>query len=449
MAENMTKKQAAERIGVSTSVVTRLTNSGEIVPSGDAFAPYTEADIETYLESANLTRAPKDHPRDMQAMPKSGKPTVLSFFTGAGGLDLGLCESGFETVFHAENNRFARMTIEKNFPAAALAGDVASLTPGQVLDMSGLAPGEVDVMAGGPPCQAFSTAGARRGFDDPRGNIFMTYLDLASKIRPKYLIIENVRGLLSAAFPVDEGGEPVTGGALARVLDAIEDMGYSVSFNLYNAANYGVPQTRERVVIIASRDTSELPWLMPTNSESGDELPSWVNVEQAFSDIPNGTQHHHTQFSDKRLRYFEKLGPGQNWRDLPEEDQPVAMSKAFNASGGRTTFYRRLDWAKPSPTLVTSPTMPATDLCHPTELRPLSVEEYKVIQQFPLDYWIAGPVQEQYRQIGNAVPVGLGRAVGRAISMDMRGVQEMPPEGFRFSRYSASDHMTWADPRLT
>lgn len=444
----MTKKQAAEYIGVSTSVATRLTNLGEITPSGEGSAPYTEEDIESYLESANLIRAPKDHPRDMQSMPKSGKPTVLSFFTGAGGLDLGLCESGFETVFHAENNRFARMSIEKNFPAAALAGDVASLTPEQVLDMSGLAPNEVDVMAGGPPCQAFSTAGARRGFDDPRGNIFMTYIDLASKIRPKYLVIENVRGLLSAPFPVKEGGEAVSGGALARVLGAIEDMGYSTSFNLYNAANYGVPQTRERVVIIASRDTEELPWLMPTHSNSDDELASWVNIEHAFSAIPDGTEHRHTQFSDKRLRYFEKLGPGQNWRDLPKEDQPVAMGKAFNASGGRTTFYRRLDWNKPSPTLVTSPTMPATDLCHPTELRPLSVEEYKVIQQFPLDYWVAGPVAEQYRQLGNAVPVGLGRAIGRALLLDMEGVRKAPPEGFRFSRYSASDHTTWSDPRL-
>lgn len=124
------------------------------------------------------------------------------------------------------------------------------------------------------------------------------------------------------------------------------------------------------------------------------------------------------------------------------------MGKALYGSGGRSAFYRRPSTNLPSPTLVTSPTMPATDLCHPTQLRPFSVEEYRAIQQFPSDFWIAGPVQEQYRQIGNAVPVGLGAAVGRLIIREMSGQGSTVPDGFAFSRYKAGSNETWRDPRV-
>ncbi len=104
---------------------------------------------------------------------------------------------------------------------------------------------------------------------------------------------------------------------------------------------------------------------------------------------------------------------GQNWRDLPVEIQAEAMGASWFAGGGRTGFYRRLSWNKPSPTLVTRPTMPATDLCHPDELRPLSVEEYAAIQTFPEDYVFCGKLDDQYRQIGNAVPCLFGDAIAR------------------------------------
>jgi DNA (cytosine-5)-methyltransferase 1 len=125
------------------------------------------------------------------------------------------------------------------------------------------------------------------------------------------------------------------------------------------------------------------------------------------------------------------------WKYLPEELQREALGKSYFSGGGKTGFLRRLAWDKPSCTLVTAPNMPATDICHPTERRPLSIEEYKRIQQFP-DHWeVCGSLKDQYRQIGNAVPVGLGEAVGRAILRHMAGEPEYPPP---FSIFALQSH---------
>lgn len=138
------------------------------------------------------------------------------------------------------------------------------------------------------------------------------------------------------------------------------------------------------------------------------------------------------------------LKEGQCWNKLPIEIQEEAMGKAYKLGGGKTGFYRRIAWDRPSPTLVTSPTMPATDLCHPKELRPLSVEEYKRVQGFPDDWWIAGSIHDQYRQIGNAVPVSLGEAIGRAILDDMRGeAHDERWRNFPYSRYAHTSDQNW------
>jgi DNA (cytosine-5)-methyltransferase 1 len=139
------------------------------------------------------------------------------------------------------------------------------------------------------------------------------------------------------------------------------------------------------------------------------------------------------------------LGPGQYWKHLPIELQKEALGNSFYSGGGKTGFLRRLAWDKPSCTLVTIPNMPATDICHPVEDRPISVQEYKRVQQFP-DHWeICGPVVEQYRQVGNAVPVGLGEAIGKSILAHMKGKPAIPPEGFPFSRYKATDEISWEE----
>ena len=137
------------------------------------------------------------------------------------------------------------------------------------------------------------------------------------------------------------------------------------------------------------------------------------------------------------------LKEGQYWKHLPEEMQKEAMGAKLELGGGKTGFYRRLDFKKPSPTLVTNPTMPATDLCHPTEDRPLSVEEYRRIQGFPDEWVICGPILEQYKQIGNAVPIKLGEAIAKAIISDMKGEVQAPIDGFPFSRYKNTNDILW------
>ena len=138
---------------------------------------------------------------------------------------------------------------------------------------------------------------------------------------------------------------------------------------------------------------------------------------------------------------MQMLTEGQNWRDLPPEVAEKAMGKAYHLTGGKTGFLRRLRFDDPSPTLVTSPTMPATLLCHPTQLRPLSVEEYARIQQFPDTWQFCGRIETIYKQIGNAVPVGLGYAVGRQVMKSILGELRWDEEAINhipYSRYSNS-----------
>lgn len=393
-----------------------------------------------YPNGRDLVQPPKDHVRLTRK-----KPDVvgLSFFSGALGLDLGMERAGIEPMLFCESEKRCRMTIEANRPESALIGDITHVSASDVRDCAGLgAHDAVDIVFGGPPCQAFSTAGARRSFGDVRGNVFLRYLDLASELEPRYLVIENVRGLLSAAWPTVDGGAPVRGGAMNAILDRLAGMGYEVSFELYNAANFGAPQIRERVVLIAKKGT-KVARLTPTHSDDGAwGLPRWKTFGEVTSDL---TEAHHVDFPEKRARYLRMLEEGQCWKDLPERVQPEAMGKAYALSGGKTGFYRRIRSDRPCPTLVTSPTMPATCLCHPTEVRPLSVEEYKRVQGFPDDWRICGNLADQYRQIGNAVPIALGTAIGRAILADMNGESPCAHwDGFPYSRYRKTNEDTWS-----
>lgn len=196
-------------------------------------------------------------------------------------------------------------------------------------------------------------------------------------------------------------------------------------------------------MIVCSRDGVKLPFLTPTHSEKGEfGLPKWKTLHNAIADL-DSTVSHFIKFSSKRERFYRLLSAGQNWKDLPKNLQKEALGNSYYAGGGKTGFYRRLSWNKPSPTLVTHPAMPATDLAHPQELRPLSVEEYKKIQEFPDDWKIAGNILDQYKQIGNAVPLSLGYAIGRQIILALRGEISNSFSGFSFSRYKDTDDQSW------
>ena len=441
--ELISVEQAAKVLGVTKQTVTRLIRADQLPAErvGNKWILYAEALID-YLDENNLVPEPEDHARVGIKIPDI---VALSFFSGALGLDLGMESAGISPILYCESDRKCRMTIQAERPDAALIGDINDYTAELVLKMAGLPErAHVDVMFGGPPCQAFSTAGARRAFSDKRGNVFLKYLDLVAEIRPTYVVIENVRGLLSTPYPLDEDGKPVRGGAMRLVLKKLEAAGYAASFNLYNAANFGAPQIRERVVLIGKQGTQKVGYLMPTNAFDGEcGLPAWKTFGDAVAGLDKSGMHH-TDFPEKRLRFFKMLREGQYWKDLPEDVQKEAMGKAYALSGGKTGFYRRIRFDRPCPTLVTTPTMPATDLCHPTEDRPLSVEEYKRVQGFPDDWRICGNTMDVYKQIGNAVPIALGRAIGRAIVDDMHGKEhDSRFDGFRYSRYKRTSDLTW------
>jgi DNA (cytosine-5)-methyltransferase 1 len=380
---------------------------------------------------------------------------ALSFFSGCMGLDLGLEQAGINVLLACEIDAAARQTIRANRPDLPLLSDIRNYSAAAIRDAAGLTATEgIDVIVGGPPCQAFSSAGKRQGFSDDRGNVFLTFIDRIIELQPRFAVIENVRGLLSAPLqhrPHEMRGpqfpplaqDEQRGGALRFVIQRLEQAGYSVSFNLYNAANFGSPQQRERVVIICHRDGAKLPYLVPTHAPNGlHDLPPWRSLREALNGLPQD-QHHFVKFPEKRLQYYRMLQPGQNWRDLPEHVQPAAMGASYHAGGGKTGFYRRLAWDKPAPTLVTHPAMPATDLAHPEHDRPLSIEEYKRIQEFPDDWVIEGKLIDQYRQVGNAVPCSLGRAIGRLLMNQTNDDTSPSYPDFPYSRYHNTDDVSW------
>lgn len=383
------------------------------------------------------------------------KRFYLSFFSGALGLDFGLEKAGLVPLAVNEFDPKICRTIRANRPRLRLYDfDIRRLNATLLCRDLGINRGELFAIVGGPPCQAFSTAGRRLGLNDDRGNVFLHFIKLILDLQPKYAIFENVRGLLSAPLqhrphelrgagypPLTQDEKP--GGALLHILNLLEGGGYSTTFTLYNSANYGVPQIRERLIFFASREGAAIPFIPATHSETGtDGLLRWRTVRHAIKKYQRSAGEC-GKFPEKRLKYFNMLKAGQNWRDLPASVQRVAMGESWYANGGKTGFYRRLAWDKPSPTLVTRPTMPATALCHPQEPRPLSVREYAAIQTFPESHIFMGNLDDQYRQIGNAVPPLFGEAIGKHIVRFDEGELTQVRFSQRFSRYVGTDHESW------
>ena len=449
-------KEAAERLQITPQQVRNLCRVGKINAEkvGRTWI-IKEGDLDDYCSSSSAGVAEDQLFYGLGIPKRINKPISLSFFSGAMGLDIGLEQAGFQTLFASEIDNACRKTIAKNRPEIALVGDIRDFSCEDVKEISGLKKGdEIDLVVGGPPCQAFSTAGNRKGFEDDRGNVFLSFIDMIIGLNPKYAVIENVRGLLSAPLkhrPHNRRGDgfedlsvdELPGGALHEILNRLESAGYAVSFNLYNSANFGTPQKRERVVLICSRDGVRPPFLEPTNSDDGSYgLPKWRTFKQAVKGLDQSDAEF-VSFPEKRLKYYRLLKSGENWKNLPDELQREAMGKSYYSGGGKTGFLRRLDWNKPSPTLVTHPAMPATDLAHPEENRPLSVQEYKRIQEFPENWEIQGSLLDKYKQIGNAVPVGLGRAIGRHIMKLLAGENISEIKDFSYSRYKRTNDIEW------
>lgn len=446
--------QVAEQFNCSEQYVRRLIRDGKISAErvGNTWVIPQEVLDDLTIEDFKKAYTGKVQDRTSKREYAKTKLNALSFFSGAMGLDIGLEKVGMNVLLACEIDEATRKTIVRNEQDMGLIGDLRSYTVEEIIAYANLKSAEqVDIIVGGPPCQAFSTAGKRMGFQDERGNVFLKFIDLIRSIKPKYVVIENVRGLMSVPMAIDVNDEiseeidlkALGGSSLYFIKKKLEDIGYKISFNLYNSANFGVPQIRERVVIVGTLANEPVPYLSPTHAENGlFGLKPWLTFRDAVKTLDE-KECNHIHFSEKRLKYIQMLKPGQNWRDLPEELQPQAMGNSYLLGGGKTGFYRRLSWDRPAPTLVTHPAMPATELAHPIADRPLSVEEYKRIQQFPDDWTIEGTIIDQYKQIGNAVPVGLGIAIGTAIIEHHKGRKSKLIQGFPYSRYKRTSDREW------
>lgn len=324
----------------------------------------------------------------------AGQYKIVDLFAGVGGLSMGFNDNGFVTIMANDFDKNASNTFKLNHPNVKfIDGDVARID--RELIKETLGDTEVDVMMGGIPCQSFSMAGKRirKGIDhsdDPRHFLYKEYFRLLDIMTPKIAVIENVKGILSSH----------EGEIMKEILISFESRGYKADYKLLNAADYGVPQARQRVVIIANRIGQE--------NTFPEKHQNKIPVSVALKNIPDNANNHEKRYlNGKTLERVKLIKPGQNWTSLPEELQTKSIH-----SGA----YGRIDPTKPSKTLTTRFDTPSVGyVTHPDENRTLTVREGARIQTFPDNFVFTGPRMQQYKQVGNAVPVKLGYELSKGI----------------------------------
>lgn len=351
--------------------------------------------------------------------------TSVELFAGAGGLALGMHLAGFRNVLLNEIEPMACQTLRKNHPEwNVFEGDIhqVDFTPLQ---------GHVDFLSGGFPCQAFSYAGKKGGLNDTRGTLFFELARAVKEIQPKVFMGENVKGLLSH----DDGK------TLEVIRSAIAELGYTlVEPRVLKAIMYQVPQKRERLILIAIRNdiAQQVAFRWP------DPYKRVMTLRDAFfkgklfaKDVPVSEGQ---TYPEKKARIMRMVPEGGDWRDLPEEIQKEYMGGSFYLGGGKTGMARRLAMDEPSLTLTCAPAQKQTERCHPIETRPLTVREYARIQTFPDDWQFEGNLSDQYKQIGNAVPVNLAFAIGRSLIRLFNEIDAMHPEESHFEQANEIAH---------
>lgn len=311
---------------------------------------------------------------------KSGPVRVLSLFTGAGGLDLGFELAGAQTVLCVDNDPEACKTLRFNRPEwDVFEGDIRKYEP----DVN-----NIDVVIGGPPCQGFSSAG-KGNPDDPRNFLWREYFRVVDAVRPRAMVLENVSALTHG-----RNGDHLNG-----IIKALENIGYNFDMGVLNAADFGVPQSRRRLIVIGLRDGH------PTLPAPTVETP--MTVKEAIGDLENAP--HDPTFSH-----------------VPPKHAPhVAERWSRLAPGEVDPNYRRgrLDYDRPSVTIRAGGGYgPRGDHLagfhppiHPSRPRQLTVREAARLQSFPDEWILQGSKTAQGRQIGNAVPVKLAEAIARHV----------------------------------
>jgi len=343
---------------------------------------------------------------------------AIELFAGIGGLALGAKAAGVETLAAFDIWQDAVNTFNHNIGEKAYVADLTLLPPEAILEIANCRVGEVDILSGGPPCQGFSTVG-KRDANDKRNSLFKSFLKIASYLKPRYLIIENVEGLVV-----------MKGGAVAREISSLlHDMGYLVDWRIVQSCDYGVPQLRKRFLLIASAH-GQRQALIPTPNVS-----TYVTVDDAIGDLPplrsgqsmcdyasspltrfqrdmrgstmNLTNHEAARHSPDLVKAISFIPDGGNRKSIPDEFQPT--------SGFHNSYARLASW-KPAVAVTSNMRKPSSARCvHPFQDRGLTVREGLRLQSFPDSFEILGTRTSQYLQVGNAVPPLLAKQVFSAI----------------------------------
>ena len=335
----------------------------------------------------------------------NNKFNVVELFAGAGGMALGLELAGLNHSLLVEIDKNCVETLKHNKPNWKIShNDISKV------DFTNM---KSDIVTGGFPCQSFSYAGKKLGFEDTRGTLFFEFARCVKEIQPKIFVGENVEGLLSH----DSGKTFKT---MVRIL---ENLGYNVKYEVLNAINYGVAQKRKRLIIVGTK-----PGIIFNFPK---QITKSVSLRQVLKNVPNSQG---TSYSESRKKIMKLIPPGGCWIDLPIELQKEYMGKSFYSGGGKRGMARRISWDEPCLTLTTSPSQKQTERCHPEETRPFTVREYARIQSFPDDWKFKGSISSQYKQIGNAVAVKVAEAIGKQLISSLNDeekeeqISEMPQQ---------------------
>lgn len=399
MKEYITLAETADILGKSKETLRRWDNEGVLVAERDPISNYRIYNRDKLASLfPHLLSSEREKPLDPNIVKPDRDYTVVELFAGAGGLALGLELAGLSCLVLNEMDQFACDTLRSNRPEwNVLEGDV------RAFDFSEYR-GLVDVVSGGFPCQAFSYAGKKLGLEDARGTLFYEFARVVKEIEPLICIGENVRGLLS-----HDGGRTIEG-----MISVLDDIGYRVlPVEVLKAIDYKVPQKRERLFIVGVRKDIDISYSYPEKINRLYTLRDALKAGSLYdSDVPKSEG---ASYPKKKKAVLDMVPPNGYWRDLPIEVQKEYMGASYYLGGGKTGMARRIGWDEPCLTLTCSPAQKQTERCHPDETRPFTVREYARIQTFPDDWVFSGSIAQQYKQIGNAIPVNLAKEMGYSI----------------------------------
>ncbi|REG91116.1 DNA (cytosine-5)-methyltransferase 1 [Flavobacterium aquicola] len=398
MSEYLTISETAKLLNKSTKTLRRWDEEGKLSAVREPmsnYRVYRKNDVETLFADFLQTDVRETISNFVES---ENEYKVLELFAGAGGLAVGMEKAGLKCVALNEIDKHACATLRNNRPKwNVLEGDIKNFIFSEYYN-------QVDVVTGGFPCQAFSYAGKRLGFEDARGTLFYEFARVIKEVNPPICIGENVKGLLN-----HDNGKTLQG-----MISILDEIGYNVvPVQVLKAINYKVPQKRERLILVGIRKDINLKYEYPKPYKKIYNLSDALKKGELFES--NVHKSSGAKYPESKKSVLDLVPPKGYWRDLPIDIQKDFMGASFYLGGGKTGMARRIGWDEPCLTLTCSPAQKQTERCHPDETRPFTVREYARIQTFPDDWQFSGPMAQQYKQIGNAVPVNLGREVGYSI----------------------------------